>query len=488
MAQKDPFQERKKQLQEVQNSKWDIIIVGGGITGAGIFRQASLDGYKVLLIEKEDFGSGTSWCSSKLIHGGLRYLEQFNFKLVFESIKEKHHLLKYAPDLVKPIPFLFPVYEQDRRPLSMIHMGTWIYSLLSKLKTNPKKFSAKEIIKKIPTINPDKLKGGVLYQDAQTVDSFLTLSCILSGQSKQSLALNHTCCQSFLSQNDQTHGILFKDEITQDTYQAFGKWVVNATGPWKELNHKSNVPMVYSKGSHLVLQGNPFKLESAITLFSPDDGRVIFCIPWLENTLLGTTDVKTKENPDHVSITQEEIEYLQNVLEHYFPGLHYKIISHFSGLRTLIGVGKQDLSKIKRDHEIDIPQKGLIQIYGGKLTAFTKMALDTMHLIQKNDSYFKTRRHLKSFISAYQPNIEKLSRKDILYFIEHEYAFTISDILIRRTLANIRLEDHGQRYLKLVQETLQTYFKYSEQDIKKQTQRFLIQSQQFDLDEKNIEL
>jgi len=473
---------RKKTLSDAKSQHWDIIIIGGGITAAGIFRQASLDGYKTLLIEKEDFASGTSWCSSKLIHGGLRYLEQFNIKLVAESIREKNHLLAHAPDLVKPLPFLFPVYENDRRPLWMIHLGTWLYALLSKLRTKPKKFTAADLKISYPQLKKENLIGGILYQDAQTIDTSLTLSCILSGLEKHALALNHVCCQDILMEGDRVSGVLIKDEISHTSHQMFGSWIIDATGPWKELNYKKNVPMVYSKGSHLVLKHNPFKLSSAVTMFSPDDGRVMFCIPWLEHTLVGTTDAPTQDQPDHVAITQKEIEYMQRTLQHYFPDQPYKVVSHFSGLRTLIGTANR-LSDIKRDHHIKIPKPGLLHVYGGKLTAFTKIALDVMHKIQSVDHAPKSKRHLKNFKTPHQPDINHLTMSDLKHFIEHEMAFTVSDILIRRTLANIRLEDHGQRYLKLVKEALQQHFGYDDVQIQQQIQDYNIQSQQFDIGE-----
>lgn len=475
------IQTRSQKLKKASQQTWDIIIIGGGITGAGIFRQASLDGFKTLLVEKEDFASGTSWCSSKLIHGGLRYLEQYNFGLVAESVAEKNYLQKYAPNLVHILPFMFPVYKTDRRPLWMIYIGTWIYALLSKFKTRPNLLSKHDIATYASLIENTDLTGAVLYHDAQTVDAYLTLSAVKSGLNTNAHAFNHCFCEILLENDDEVHGVRVRDELTQKTFNLQSSWVINATGPWKNLPHKDTAPITYSKGSHILIKGNPFSIKTAVTMFSPEDGRVMFCIPWMGHTLVGTTDEPTEEKPDHVSISDKEVSYMKNTLSHYFPSVPtYDILSHFSGLRTLIGNPTGDLSQMKRDHQMDVPKKGLLQIYGGKLTAFAKMALDVMHKIQTIDRKPRSQRHNISFASVLSPHPKSLNTSIVEKMVEDELACTVSDVLIRRSLCNLLLEDHGKQHIPLVCEVLQRVFGYTEEQIHQQIQDFYQQSQQFE--------
>ncbi|MEZ4818986.1 MAG: FAD-dependent oxidoreductase [Bdellovibrionota bacterium] len=408
------------------------------------------------------------------MHGGLRYLEQYNFSLVAESIKEKSYLLTYAPHLVHPLPFMFPVFYNDRKPLWMIYLGTWLYALLARFESTPTWFSSQKLLNKIPYLRAKGLTGGVLYQDAQTIDARLTLSSILSGLQDHAMAINHCMCLAWIEDSSKITGVHIQDGLTQKSYHVQGKWIIDATGPWQESKYKDRVAMVYSKGSHLVIQDNPFQLTSAVTMFSPEDGRVMFCIPWLGHTLVGTTDEATQETPDHVETTAKEVAYMQQTLQHYFPHqTNYTIISAFSALRTLIGSTSKNLSALKRDHQINIPKSGLVQVYGGKLTAFTKIALDVMHAIQKQDGSAFSIRHHQTFASVLDVEPLRLTAKDIETLITKEMACSVSDILIQRTFCNLRLADHGQQYIPLITELLQKHFHYTDQQMHKQVHDYL---------------
>jgi glycerol-3-phosphate dehydrogenase len=440
-----------------------------------------LAGHKTLLLEKNDYASGTSWCSSKLIHGGIRYLEQAKIGLMAESIAEKKRLLRLAPQLVTPLPFLFPVYQGDRRWLATIWLGTWMYALLAKLHHTPSHQTPHDIATQWPMLSQQQLKGGMLYQDAQTLDTHLTLASVLAGQSDHTQAFNHMQVDHIGSASSQHHTLTTCDQLTKRVQQFVGKKVVLATGPWMDLSDPKQKQIVYSKGSHWVLQGNPLQLTSAVTMFSPTDGRVMFVIPWCGHTLVGTTDTPSNEAPDFVRITPQEHDYIHETLTHYFPNVSahdLKPMASFAGLRTLVGQkGQASLSSLSREHAVQQTKPGVWEIYGGKLTTFRNMAHDMLKQMGLATASSSADTPWPKLLHA---DPETLTPEQVHHLIEHEQACTVSDVLLFRTLANLRMPDHGQRHWNMVGQCLSDAFGYTPAQLSKQIQAYQTQSQQFE--------
>ena len=361
--------------------EYDIAIIGGGINGAAVARDASLRGLSTILFEKHDFACGTSSKSSKLIHGGLRYLEQFRFNLVRDSLHERSILLENAPHQVKLIPFVFPVYALDKRPLWMIKTGLYIYDLLSP-KGNPKheNLNSEKISQLFPGINREGLKGGCLYYDAQMLDNRLVFSNILSAKKSGANILNYSEVTGLYKNEGKINGVyvLNSKDGSQCLYNA--KAFINATGPWSNhmlaIDQPSPIYGVYpTKGVHLVIpQICP---SHALTLAAPQDGRVFFLIPWNGYSLLGTTDTPFPFNPNQVSVTDEDIDYLLKAALHYFPGSGLgpdSVLASFAGLRPLVKNHAGNASQMNRKHNIHVSSSGLISILGGKFTTYRHMA------------------------------------------------------------------------------------------------------------------
>ncbi|MDH5681023.1 MAG: glycerol-3-phosphate dehydrogenase/oxidase [Spirochaetota bacterium] len=368
-------------LKSHKNEKWDIVIVGGGITGAGIFLEASRLGLKVLLVEGRDFAWGCSSRSSKLVHGGLRYLKQGNPLLTRHSVTEREHLLKEAAGLVTPLNFLLPVYKGEHSSRFLYGLGLAVYDLIA-MHWNHKYLNKSTFVKWFPNIDTDNLSGGYLYQDAQVDDARLVYRVIQEARELGGMALNYVRVEDIIRHKDYVTGATLCEANSGERLEIVSPLIVNATGIWSNtLCRKSPVSLRAVRGSHLVFPADRLAVDNAITYIHPRDDRMVFAIPWEGTTIVGTTDV------DHgvagyseVSMSQQEVEYLLEIVNAKFPGLHLRksdIQSGFSGIRSIISSGKSDPSKESRDHQI-WDDGGLLSITGGKLTTFRKMALDLL--------------------------------------------------------------------------------------------------------------
>jgi glycerol-3-phosphate dehydrogenase len=371
-----------------QERDYDLIIIGGGINGAAIARDASLRGLQVILFEKNDFACGASSKSSKLIHGGLRYLEQREFGLVRESLQERSILLRTIPHQVKLIPFVFPVFEGDKRPLWMIKCGLYLYDFLSPNDV-PKHhhLTVKEITTLFPALKTDHLKGGCLYYDAQMLDHRIVFENLVSAQKAGCLALNYTAITGLYQENGQVKGVYYQNSKTGKQGLCQGKAVINATGAWSNSILKMDSPVNYdkvypTKGVHLILpQVSP---KYALTLTAPQDSRVFFLIPWNGYSLLGTTDTAYREDPDNLKVSDEDIDYLLSAINHYFPHDHFcknSILAEYAGLRPLPLVEETAPSLIKRKANMIVSTSGLISLIGGKYTTYRKISENAVDLV-----------------------------------------------------------------------------------------------------------
>lgn len=354
-------------------------------------------GFKTACLEKNDWAFGTSSRSSKLIHGGLRYLEMFDFHLVFEACRERRRLLKNAPHLVYPQAFTFPVYKGDKNGVFMIWSGLWLYDILA-LFRNVKNHqmnlgdSAREIEK---NIQHDGLKAAGVFYDCSTDDARLTLAFILSAVNAGATCANYVEVNGLLNNGKRLSGVTAKDCISGEEFDVEGKVVINAAGPWADLVCKLGKPdipdkLVLTKGSHIVVPRGRARTENAVPIISPTDERLMFIIPRGRFSLIGTTDTYYAGDIDDPYATREDVEYILEAANHALPKSHLDlgdIISTYSGLRPLAmkeGGGDVRESSISREHRIYHGVSGLLTIAGGKLTTARSMAEETVDAAAKD--------------------------------------------------------------------------------------------------------
>jgi glycerol-3-phosphate dehydrogenase len=368
---------------------WDLIIIGGGITGAGVLRQAVAAGLKTLLVEASDFAFGTSSRSSKLIHGGFRYLRNKQINVTKESVREREWILREAPNLVTPLSFLLPNFDRYHFPSWKLGLGVMIYDLLAP-KWNHHKYNPVKLRKACPFLNGDGLIGGFQYYDAAMDDARVLLRVLREAVQAGGVALNYTRAEKLLRTGDgQVCGALLRDRVSPDgnTVEVKAKVVVNASGAWSdEVRNQLGQParLRRLRGSHLVFGRAKLPVDQALTLFHPRDGRAMFVRPWEGTTIIGTTDIDHDPVLDKKYLepfaAEEEINYMMEALSLMFPdlGLTEKdIVSSFSGLRPVIHTGAATPSKESRAHAL-WEENGLITITGGKYTTFRIMSRQTM--------------------------------------------------------------------------------------------------------------
>jgi len=379
-----------RDIHKLTQEHYDVLVIGGGINGAGIAHMAALNGLKTALLEKSDFASGSSSKSTKLIHGGLRYLENFEFGLIRESLKERFIQLKNAPHLVRSLNFIIPVYKSDRRPLWMMKFGVWIYDLLSGKYVIEKHrvLSDEGVCHLIPSIQREGLIGGVIYSDAQMNDARLCLENILSAAQNGADIANYMEVRSLIQENGKSVGVKARDCLTNENIEIRAKKIVCAVGPWtnifmKKENSQSPPYVRTTKGIHIVYKGRIS--HHAILIPAIQDRRVFFIIPWMDNSLIGTTDTDFTGNPDDVSVKQEDIDYLIREAQRVLPHADLNqdnIITTFAGLRPLVrGAGSPE--KMSRKHVIKTSYSGLVYIFGGKYTTYRKIAEDVVTQLTK---------------------------------------------------------------------------------------------------------
>ena len=377
---------------------WDIIIIGGGITGAGILREAARLGLQSLLIEAYDFSSGTSSRSSKLVHGGFRYLKNAQIRLTYYAVRERERLLKEGRGLVNPLSFLMASFPSDPLPSWMIGMGLTVYDLLA-FRWGHQYHDDKELRELCPQFSNPQLLGGQRYIDAVTDDARLVLRVIREAVRGGATAINYTKAEGLLfNQRGRVCGVKIQDVSTQHSSreaEVEAQLVINASGAWsdevREMAYGGSLPprvkhLRKLRGSHLIFPQEALPLTRAISVFHPDDSRPVFAFPWEGVSIIGTTDVDHSQDlqTDPV-ISEEETLYLLRIGSFLFPDLELKISniqSTFSGIRAVIDTGIADPSKESREHVI-WHENELLTVTGGKLTTFRLMAKDALFSARK---------------------------------------------------------------------------------------------------------
>jgi len=386
--------DRNEQILDVANTNYDLVIIGGGITGAGIAIDAASRGLKTCLIEKNDFASGTSNKSTKLIHGGLRYLKQFEIKLVKESGRERAIVHKLAPHLVVPEKMLLPLTEDGTYGKVMTSIGLKVYDLLASVEGDDRRqmLSKSETITKEPLLDQDTIVGGGYYSEYRTDDARLTIELLKKASELGATALNYCEMESFVyNEKGKVKSINCKDHNTGEQFNISAKTFVSAAGPWVDQlreKDKSNKGkhLHLTKGVHLVFPREKLPLHQSI-YFDVPDGRMLFAIPRGRVTYVGTTDTFYDGSLDRVVTTQADINYLLDAVNATFPAISLTekdIESSWAGLRPLIHEDNKDPSELSRKDELFISDSGLISIAGGKLTGYRKMAQRAMEAVLKN--------------------------------------------------------------------------------------------------------
>ncbi len=488
---------RTREIAELQGRRFDVVIIGGGIAGCGIARDAALRGLSVLLVEQDDLASGTSSASSKLAHGGLRYLEYLRFRLVWESLHERETLLRIAPHLVRPLPFLLPVYRDLGRPRWKLHAGLTLYDLLSGRRSlgRHRMFSPERVLEEESRLQPKGLGGGFHFHDAQMNDARLVLENALDAQAHGALILTRVECRDLLIREERVQGVVLHDRRHREEAMVEAGIVVNAAGPWyrkilgmQDLSRP--VTPRLSRGTHIVVPA--VTRGHGILLQARQDRRVVFVLPWKGRSLVGTTEVEHEGPPDETHPTREEIEYLLRELGGYFPrsdGTAYPVLSAFAGLRTLPPGSDEELGEVTRQAQVREEAPGLLCVLGGKFTTYRKVAEEAVDrialLLDRRDlpacttarrplpggdipdmnDYFQvaenlltrqlrlpmeTLRHILGTYGSRHPTLLQMirehpewgetledglpfTRAEVIHAVRHEFAETLDDLLWRRT-------------------------------------------------------
>jgi len=390
---------RSAQIVSLEESTLDIIIIGGGITGAGIALDAAMKGFRVLLLEKNDFAAGTSSRSTKLIHGGLRYLKQLEFKLVHEVARERRVVYQNARHIVRPEKMLLPIYQGGTLGVATTTMALWLYDLLGGVQKKEKKRMLNKVLieQTEPLLIKENLLSGGLYFEYRTDDARLTIEVIKTAQTKGAICINYIEAKSFeYDKNGCVNGVDAIDIITGKNIVIKAAVVINAAGPWVDfIRNKDETPkgkkLKLTKGIHLVFPFSKIPIAQAL-YFDTQDGRMIFAIPRQNITYVGTTDTFYEGEKENPSVSKEDVGYLiDNITKTLNVSVDTgDIVSSWSGLRPLIYEEGKSASELSRKDEIFISKTGLISIAGGKLTGYRKMAEQVMKIVAKRGLSIKT--------------------------------------------------------------------------------------------------
>jgi glycerol-3-phosphate dehydrogenase len=466
------------QKARTRTEPWDIIIVGGGATGVGVAVDAATRGYAVLLLERDDFGKGTSSRATKLVHGGVRYLEQGNVSLVMEALKERGLLRQNAPHLVHELAHIVPSYSWWEGPFYGI--GLKLYQVLSgKYGFGPSQLLSKEeTMKRLPSVNTDGLVGGVVYYDGQFDDTRLLINLVATAAEQGATLLNYATVTGLTKGGDNIiSGLTWQDLESGQTHEARARVVINATGPFTDGVRRMADPeatkmIAPSQGAHIILDRSFLPGKDAILVPHTKDGRVMFALPWHEHTIVGTTDTPIPEAVVEPVAMEQEVEFMLETAALYLAKKPTKadILSVWAGIRPLVKMGDgKNTAALSRDHTVHIDQSGLLSIAGGKWTTYRNMAEDAVnqaatladlperHCVTKNLNIHGYAAHAEVYgaLSYYGTDalaIQELIAKDatlglrlddelpytaaeVIWAARMEMARTVEDVLARRTRA-----------------------------------------------------
>jgi glycerol-3-phosphate dehydrogenase len=378
------FLTRQENLKKLAEDEYDLLIIGGGVTGAGVARDASLRGLKVALVEANDFAFGTSSRSSKLVHGGIRYLENLDFKLVFEALAERSILFRIVPHLAHPLRFVIPLYKSSRVSMFKMGLGMILYDALALFKT-PKmhqRLSASEVLNKYSLVQSKELIGAYEYSDGYMDDDRLVHETLRSANEEDAVMVNYVKVLNRFK-NDDRQLINCVDQMNGKPLTIRAHHIVSTVGPWTDLvgsqlliDKWKNI-LRPTKGIHLTFAKSRIHLDSAVVMAAEKSSRIVFAIPRHEMVIVGTTDTDFNDNPETVSVLPADVDYLLKITNQYFPGANLSendIISSYAGVRPLVKDESDNEGKTSREHTILHDSSGITFVAGGKYTTYRKMA------------------------------------------------------------------------------------------------------------------
>jgi glycerol-3-phosphate dehydrogenase len=380
-------------LQRLQDETFDVVVVGGGIVGAGIARDAALRGAAVALLERRDFGYGTSSRTSKLVHGGLRYLKQGRLRLVAEAARERDLLRRLEPRLVRPVRFYLPVYAQRGPGPRLTRLGLWVYRRLARDRgldeggwLTPDRLRREE-----PAIRIQGLRGGGTFHDCVVRDARLVLEVVKAAVRAGAAAANYLAVEGFEKEKGRLVAARVRDVISDAAFAVGGRVFVNAAGPWADavrvLDDPAARPILRpTRGIHILVPRDRLAHEHALVLASIRDGRVVFVLPWGGYALVGTTDTNHRGDADEVRATADDVSYLLETVNAHFPQARLTpkdVVATYAGLRPLVGRRRSKESDISRAHKVFVSPSGLLTVAGGKLTTFRAMAEDVVDRVER---------------------------------------------------------------------------------------------------------
>lgn len=520
------FVRRQENIQRLKNETFDLLIVGGGINGAGVARDASLRGMKVALIEKNDFSSGTSCRSSKLIHGGIRYLENLEFHLVFEALSEREKLFQMAPHLVHPLRFLLPVYQHSRVGMFKMSLGMWLYDALSMFRAPQlhERLDPVETMQRMPSLQPKELVGSYVYSDAYMDDDRLAIETLRCADRHQAALASYV--QAGASDfTNEIKTVQCQDLLGNEKFHVKARHVISCSGPWTDqvgLGWFSDWKKMMrpTKGVHITFQNKDFPLSSAMVM--EEGGRIVFAIPRHDMVIVGTTDTDFKESPDQVQVQAKDVEYLLQVLKDYFPGVvlgKENIQGAYAGVRPLVHDGSSSEGKTSREHTIFSRQEGVTFVAGGKYTTYRLMSqqivdqalaffpmedkvqwrsVDTSGLmspwasaekvemtqavVQKMSFSQMSLQQALQLVFRHGEEALHLFRKwgcdrtywayEALHALDSTMCLNIVDFFIRRTPLFLANQDHGKQILPEILPLFQEFLRWSDQQTQQQVQQY----------------
>jgi glycerol-3-phosphate dehydrogenase len=443
MANLSPHPKYADAFARLTETPWDLLVVGGGIVGSGVARDAAMRGLKVALVDQHDFAAGTSSRSSRLLHGGLRYLEQGRVGLVHEASVEKKTIHKIAPHLAEPLGFVFPSYKGEGRPMWQLRIGVKLYDLLCGGRNfEPSRgFSRAETRAMLPALDETNLNGSVRYFDALTNDARLVLDTLRSAENHGATVLNYTRFHD-ARRSAETWTCQVEDRATGKSGHVRARAIVNATGPWADKVPHSAVRLRLSKGIHIVIDRARLAVPSAVVI--TEGKRILFVLPWGERVIIGTTDTDYRGAPEDVTVDASDITYVLRTVNEFFPQIALReadIISSWAGVRPLIANPDGSPSDISRAHQIHCPEPAWWDIAGGKLTTYRLMAEQAVdqivtHLGVKAQLCRTAAEPLLrpdevNAISGILP--APFTRESVQHFVHHEWARRLEDVMLRRS-------------------------------------------------------
>jgi glycerol-3-phosphate dehydrogenase len=481
--------------------RFDLIVIGGGITGAGIFREAARTGASVLLLEQADFASGTSSGSSKLVHGGLRYLKTGQWQLTLESVRERQRLLREAAGLVETQPFLMPLYRGERPGRAAIRFGLWLYDRMARAARGSRWIGPGEVLALEPQLRREGLLGAMLYDDARTDDARLVLRLLLETQSAQAIARNYARVMELLRKDGRVCGVGVQDLIDGSAREIHADIVVNATGAWAETLGGEAPKLRPLRGSHFVFPLDRLPVGRAVSWLHPVDRRPIFAYPWEGAALYGTTDLDHGESRfQHPRMTTAEAQYLLEGLAHQFPGLRLTAadaLARYSAVRPVVAGGKADPSAESRESAL-WSAPGVVGITGGKLTTFRVTAQAVLREAARQQPQWSPREQplfeapaevsrlggrLGAAHAQFLAETDATERvplggtpyspAELRWAARHEHVVHLDDLLLRRTRLGLVAPGGGQALLPQVRAACQAELGWNDEMWQEKERRYL---------------